>query len=377
MEKYDVCVVGAGAVGCAIARELALSYSHLSIAVLEKHGEPAMETSGLNSGVLHTGFHHDPKSLKSVFAQKGSVIARAFAKEKNIPLLENGMLIAISSEAIHEGLLREGAALLRLIINGKKQKIDFKFLTRRGVKKLEPHIHALAGIFIPQVAVIDSKKFVTALADDAKSSGVSFHYRSKVASVTIKPQGYIISTREKDFYANALVNAAGLFADEIARLAGIKRYTIYPWRGEYYEMTAGKRNLVKRLIYPAVPPHSPSKGIHFSPRPDGKLFIGPNARRVGSKIDYDTNHTPPEKFLEAARKFIPELGLSDITWAYSGIRAKLTDSETDDSDFIISLDRRDPPMLNLIGIDSPGLSSAMAIGEFSARLLKPYLPLFN
>lgn len=376
MERYDVCIIGAGAVGCATAKELAANYPHLSIAVIEKHGEPAMETSGLNSGVLHPSFHETPNTLKSRLSFRGHKLAKEYAKEKGIPLLECGMLITIPKGIPWKECLYEGRTLYELFRRNRKKELRFEMLGPAAIKRKEPNLNAWGGIFLSDVAIIDSKKFVSELAEDAKNTGVSFHYYNEVVSIETKPQGYIITTRAKNFYAGAIVNTAGLYADEIAKMAGIPNYIIYPWRGEYYEITNDKKNLLGRLVYPVTLSDSPFKGIHFSPRPDGRVFLGPSAKLVTAKNDYVLNREPPEKFLEVWRKLLPELEARDLEWEYSGIRAKLN-AGVENSDFVISIDRKVPPLLNLVGIDSPGLSASMAIGEFAAQLLRPYLPFYK
>jgi L-2-hydroxyglutarate oxidase LhgO len=167
-----------------------------------------------------------------------------------------------------------------------------------------------------------------------------------------------------------VINAAGLYADDIAALAlHDKRYTIRPLRGEYYELiTPEKKNLIGRLVYPALPPHATGKGIHFSPRPNGQMFVGPNEVAVQHKTDYTTRKTPPGVFIEALQKFFPALEECDLQWAYSGIRPCVMSGDGCKSDFIVSVDRQAPPLINLVGIESPGLSAALALARHVADL---------
>lgn len=371
-EAADVAVIGAGVVGCAIARQLSLQYPHKKIIVLEKSLGVAQETSGLNSGVLHSGLHQNPDFLKSKLAQEGSQLAADYHAHKKMPILHCGMVVAVSGEAIKSGLWRESGSLWSLIKRGRAQGIKFKFLTSKGLRKMEPDIRAMGGIFIPNVWVIDPVRFTRALQKDAKNNGVRFFFNREIIDMEIESSCYQLFAYGEQFTAKTVINAAGLYADDIAKLAGFPNYKLYPWRGEYYEITGRKRELTRRLIYPAVPHNSPSKGVHFSPRVDGKLFIGPNARPVPTKNYYTQDKTPVEEFLKAAQRFYPEIKKEDLEWAYSGIRPKLHNQPSED-DFIIKLDRQYPPILNLIGIESPGLASSMAIGKYVAEKLENYI----
>lgn len=381
IQQSDIAIIGAGVVGCAIAQELSLRYGNKKkIMVIEKFPGIGLETSSLNSGVLHSGIHQDPNFLKSRLAFEGSQKAAEYMKSKGLPILNCGMLIAISMKALRSGLYREWQNLYHLIRRGKEQGIKFQFLTAFGVKKLEPNIQAVGGIFIPNVWVIDPKMFFTALAKDAQEKGVNFFCNEEVIAIERGQSDYRIKTEKyKDFevigtneYRSAIViNSAGLYADEVAALAGFSNYKIYPWRGEYYEAVNLPKNLVSRLIYPAVPYNYPGKGIHFSPRVDGSLFLGPNARPVPKKCYYIEEQTPVGQFLEAAQQFCPMIKKENLKWAYSGIRPKLTD-QPEETDFIIRLDAANPPFINLIGIESPGLSASMAIARYVSDVISTY-----
>ena len=372
MVSCEVAIVGGGVVGCAIARHIALTHPHKKIVVIEKLSSVGLETSKFNSGVLHSGLHQVPGSLKARFAFYGSKKAVAYLDSKDLPMLHTGMLVAISKKGVRDGLWREMRSLGALIRRGYAQDVKFKFLTSYGVRKLEPNLEAFGGIFIPNVWVINPTLFVKALYEDACNRNVHFLFSNKVHKIEESRDSHrlrhVICTAREEIEARILINAAGLYADEIAALADVRKYKLFPWRGEYYEVISEKRNLIKRLVYPAIPANSPGKGIHFSPRVDGRLFLGPNARPVPSKDHYDKDKTPKDEFLAVARSFCPDLTADDLAWGYSGIRPKLSDRVEED-DFIISLDGAYPPIVNLVGIESPGLSSAMAIAEYVSAML--------
>ena len=372
MNTYDVCIVGGGVVGCAIARELLRRRwdRPLRIVVLEQHDRVGAETSSRNSGVLHSGIHEHPRSLKGQLAREGSALAVSYAIAQGIPLLRTGMVIAISSEDVRRGLWREISMLRRLWVNAWKTNTRLSFVTSLGLHAWEPNLHACCGIIIPSVSVIDSLAFVQSLRTDSEATGAEFAFKNRVIGINEDATDYIVTTDRQRVRTACLINAAGLHADDVAAFAlHKKQYTISPVRGEYYELvTPEKKNLIRRLVYPALPPHAIGKGIHFSPRPNGQLFIGPNEVAIHDKTDYTSHKTPPSLFVEALQKFLPALGERDLRWAYSGIRPRVVASDGHNSDFIVSVDREDPPLINLIGIESPGLSAALALARYVVEL---------
>lgn len=372
MNSYDVAIVGAGVVGCAIARELAHVHRArpLRIIVFEKHGEVGEESSGRNSGVLHSGIHEKPFSLKERLAREGSALALSYASQHGIPLLRTGMVIAVSWEDIRRGLWRDLSALRRLWFNAWRTKTQVAFMTSSGLRAWEPNLRAFCGIVIPSVSVIDSHAFVHALRTDAEANGVEFAFNNEVVAIEVDATDYIVTTHRQRLRTRCLINAAGLHADEIAALASHTRnYIIRPLRGEYYEvLTANKKTLTGCLVYPALPPRAPGKGIHFSPRPNGQLFVGPNAVPIEDKTDYTSRKTPPGLFVQALQKFLPALEERDLRWAYAGIRPCVMTGNGGKSDFIIAADCENPPLINLVGIESPGLSAALAIARYVREL---------
>ncbi|MBI2674540.1 MAG: NAD(P)/FAD-dependent oxidoreductase [Candidatus Yanofskybacteria bacterium] len=364
---YDIVIIGAGVVGCAIAREISIRYPNRKIVVLERLGNVGLETSRFNSGVLHSGFHQNPKFLKSRLAREGSRIAVDYMADKGLPILRRGMLIALSGHSI-AGALAEIPSLANMAKRGFNKDLKVRFLTSFGVRKLEPNLKSWGGIFIPEVAVIDPAHLVRALFDDALENGVSFRFNSGVTGIEVLDDTYLVRTGAGYVPCKVIINAAGLYADEISEMAGVSGYTLYPWRGEYYEIIGAKRELIKRLVYPVNPSHYPGKGIHFSPRVDGRLFVGPNARLVPSKNYYTEDKTDVSVFVEQIKRFCPNIRSCDLKWAYSGIRPTLS-SAPGELDFIIKVDRLSPKLINLIGIDSPGLSASMAIAKYVCGLL--------
>ena len=238
-------------------------------------------------------------------------------------------------------------------------------MTPSALRACEPYLHACCGIAIPSVSIIDSQAFVQSLKTESEETGAEFAFNNRVIGVEEAVGSYLVSTDRQRIRTACLVNAAGLYADEIAALGmSHKKYVISPLRGEYYELvTPEKQILIGRPVYPALPPQTTGKGIHFSPRPNGRVYLGPNEMPITDKADYTSRKTPPSLFVEALQKFLPSLDERDLRWAYSGIRPRVATNRRSKSDFIISVDREDPLLINLIGIESPGLSAALALAR--------------
>ncbi len=353
---FDICIIGAGGVvGAAIAREAALQGR--SVVALEKHDSACRETSGLNSRVIHSGFHEHPNTLKAELALEGSRLLTQYVEAHGVEHSRTGMLIAIPYGAVSEGLWRDPGALWNLWRRGRSHKVPFRFvLSQSAIHALAP-IQAIGGIFIPSVYVINIEQTVASLQKDAEEAGARFLYQSDVVDIGKERDSYRVITLDgKEVRAHTLINSGGLRAHEISVMAGGPSYRVDFLRGDYYELAGGiARWGIRTLVYPAMPPNSPSKGVHFGPRTDGKLYFGPSATLQSEPMSKPL-------FLAAARRFLPQLQSDDLQWAYAGIRPKHA-AGGGKADFVIRLDCTTPPLINLIGIDSPGLSASMAIAE--------------
>jgi glycerol-3-phosphate dehydrogenase len=222
----------------------------------------------------------------------------------------------------------------------------------------------MGGIFIPSVSVVNVEQLVASLAKDAEAANATLFYSMEVNGIESNGSNFVVHTvNGTKINSRLLVNSAGLKAAEISLMAGGPKYDIEILRGDYYELEGGiARWNIRTLVYPAMPPRSPSKGVHFGPRTDGRLFIGPSATPPEAPM-------PKELFLQAAVRFLPGISDSDLRWAYFGLRPKHV-ARNGRPDFVISLDRKAPPLINLIGIDSPGLSASMGIARHVAEMIQ-------
>lgn len=363
--EVNLLVIGAGAVGCAAARQCAITFPDKKIAVIEKHPAAGMEASSHNSGMIHSGVYEMPGSLKSQLCLRGNVLAKEFATQSGVPAKYDGMIIAVPANQPRLNIPAQLAILGRLMLRARRLGIPFKFIGSHN--NYEPSVKIIAGMFMPNAFVVDAAQFTKKLQESAEDNGASFYFEDTATEIIKEDGRYRMTAGQHTFIARAVVNSAGLYADEIAAMAGFTGYKIYPWRGEYYEVV-GASITVTRPISSVMPRHH-GKGIQVLPSLDGKLLIGPNSYLANSKDDYDSRVTPPESFLESATKLLPGLTPDRLVWSSAGMRAKLNDSYQE-TDFIISKDSESPTFINLIGIESPGLSSCMAIAEVVAEKLQ-------
>ena len=368
-----VVIIGAGVIGLAIARRLIDHNPSFHVTVLERHSEIAREASQHNSGVIHSGIHLDPDSLKAHFARKGSLAMRLYCMSRGIMMRHTGMIVGVGFRNLKTlwGEWRASFSVLReLKDRAFAQGISIKTLTCFGVKRLEPHARVLGGIYIPSVWIIDKKAYAKSLFWGGKKRGVEFRFEEEVFGIKNNGHQFIVRTKSNEYEADILINCAGVYADVISNLARFPGYKIIPWRGEYYEVVGVKSSLIRNcLIYPAVRPGSPGLGIHITKSIDERLFLGPNAKIHKEREYVFEDKTSPREFLEEARCFLPQLEEKDLRWAYAGLRAKCI-SEGKEADFVIKIESTDPIFINLIGIESPGLSASLPIADHISEVIR-------
>lgn len=366
---YDIAIIGAGAVGCALARELARDRQ---VIVLERHAGPGCETSQWNSGVIHSGIHLQPSFLKARLARAGSRLVVDFCRQRGVPCRQVGMHIVVAARDVL-GLWSETRNLREMLRRAAAQSIPVELVSGRTLRRREPAIHCLFGLRIPEVHIIDPSAYVQALYQDALDRGATFRFGTEVRDIVTvagERRWAILGQPEESISARLVINAAGLNAADLATTSGFPAQQHY-YRGEYYEVT--NPNLrVSSLVYPVFRPGDPGLGIHLTPTVDGRLLVGPNARRVERNVDYDVDPTPPEAFHAAVRRFLPDLRVGDLTRIHPGIRPKLS-AERQENDFRVAFEGSNgafPPIVHLLGIESPGLTASLALARYVATGLR-------
>jgi glycerol-3-phosphate dehydrogenase len=372
MDRANVVIVGAGVVGCAIARALSARWS--DVFVLEALPKIGMATSTRNSGVIHSGIYYPPGSLKAKLCVRGNQLTYGFCAAHGVPHRNCGKLVvAASAEEVPD--------LTKLMQNGCANGVEsLRLIERDEIREREPHVLATHALLVPSTGILSAEDLVKAYARVATDRGANIVTNAKVDRIEPLGDGVRVHSAAGEIEARCLVNSAGLFADEIAGLLGSKmaKYRIYPVRGEYCELVRARQDWVRGLVYP-VPHHlRMSLGVHLVKTVWGNVLLGPTAHYIDDKNDYERNREPIEDFAEAAKQLLPELTISDLVQSYTGIRPKLAPpsgapgssaSANAMTDFIIQRDPEFSEVVQLIGIESPGLTSAPAIAEIVEKMV--------
>lgn len=340
--ESDVIVIGAGVVGCSIAREL--SRYKLKVIVLEKEGDVAEGISKANSGVIHAGFNVKKGTLKAKFNLEGLDYFPKLAQELGVPyrLVKKLVVAKDETELVH---------LSKLLKQGEENGCQgLSIINRDQIDKIQPGLTAKYALFSEKTAIISPFEFTIALAENSFLNGVSFCFYSEVVSIEKREDFFSINN---EYLAKVVVNAAGLCSDKISGGG----YKLIPVKGEYLVLDSDNDNLLKTAVYPVPPQHGAGLGIHLTPTIDGNILIGPSAEYVNDSSDVANTKEVIETLKRESYDFLPSLRNVPIIKSFSGIRPKLGS----DRDFIV--EESQSGFINLIGIESPGLTSSPAIAK--------------
>lgn len=366
----DITIIGAGVVGLAIAAEV--SGDDRQVLVLEKNSNFGLETSSRNSQVIHSGIYYPWKSLKAKACVEGRSLLYELCRKHNIPCKRVGKLIV----AVDDG---EAEQLQSLLFKGRGNGVDdLRMLTRHDIEHIEPNINAAAALLSPSTGIIDVCALMKYFVGKAKDNNANIVFQSKVTGINKKNGVYKVTVKENNsafsFNTRLVINSAGLNSARVAELAGIDivqaGYQLHFCKGEYFRVNHGKSKLVQRLIYPVPLTKGSGLGVHVTHNLDGAMLLGPNSRYVDC-IDYSVDTTQKQAFYESATRFLPFIRHNDLEPEMAGIRPTLQAAGDGFKDFIITneSDKGLPGFINLIGIESPGLTSSPAIARFVGRIV--------
>ena len=370
MEKVDCIIIGAGVVGLSIAHQI--GNEKQEIILLERHEHFSKEASSRNSEVIHAGIYYPKDSLKTRLCVEGRHYLYQFCETHGIPYKKLGKLIVAVQQ-------KDEILLQNLYQKGKDNGVeDLVFIEEKKIKKLEPHIKAEYALYSPSTGILDSHLLMKKLEASAEQKGVMCVYGCEAKGIEYNGSGFIVDVVDVDgkymkIRTDIIINSAGLESDIIAQIAGInidkENYRIHFSKGEYFKINGKPSWYMKRLVYP--PPGKISLGIHTVLDLQGQLKLGPNAFYV-NKIDYDVDKKHSNDFFNAVKPFLPFLKASDISPDMAGIRAKRKAIDEDFADFVIAHEKEKglPGLINLIGIESPGLTSCLAIARYVEKIYK-------
>ena len=364
MDEVKITIIGAGVVGLAIAAELSQKYD--DIVVLEKHEKFGQETSSRNSEVIHSGIYYPPNSLKTKLCVEGARLLYEYCEKHSIPHARLGKLIVASNES-------EVTDLQELYDTGIQNGVKgLRFIEKDEINKMEPNVNAVAAIYSPNTGIINSHSLMSHLHRVANASRVMFSFNTEVNFIEKQKNGYVIGIKNDSykFVSSVVINSAGLAADYVAGLAGIDidkaGYKLSYRKGSYFSYA--RKSPVKMLVYPVPHKDLSGLGIHATLDLGGHLRFGPDTEYVDA-IDYKVDAGKKDIFYESAKNYIEGLNKEALNPDMAGIRSKIKGDGI--KDFVIKheIDRGMAGFINLIGIESPGLTASLSIAKYVKNIV--------
>ena len=367
----EITIIGAGIVGLAIAEKI--SEKHENVFLIEKNLSFGQETSSRNSEVIHAGIYYTRDSLKAKLCVEGKWLLYDYCKKYDIPFNNCGKLIVATTQeeiAVIEGIKQTA------LRNGVD---DILVLEKDQIAELEPNIFAMKALFSPSTGIVDTHSLMKQYETNAINNGCQIVYGSEVTGISQIKNGYKVELLDADknyysFSTGIVINSAGLTSDKVSELVGISddSLKINFCKGEYFRINPPKNKLISRLIYPVPHPNMEGIGIHVTIDLGGGVKLGPDVKYLESNVyDYKLTSSKQEAFYKSAKKFLPFLEFDDLAPEMAGIRPKIQKPGEQLRDFYImeESDRGYPGFINLIGMESPGLTSSIAIAKYVNGLI--------
>jgi glycerol-3-phosphate dehydrogenase len=375
MDQANILIIGGGVVGCAIARTVSSRWQ--DVFLVEQFPRIGMATSTRNSGVNHSGIYYPKNSLKARLCVEGNCLTYEFCEKHKVPFRHCGKLVVAADP-------HEEPELVALKKRGEDNGVEgLRIVDAAEIRKREPHIKGVAALDVPSTGIVSAEELVHAYARIATEQGANIVTRARVMS--LEPSGKNIrvglrigdeeDSQHETIDARCVINAAGLYADEVAAMLGNHSWKIYPVRGEYCEVRGPRASLISNLVYPLPHADGISLGVHFTKTLWGTFLLGPTATYVEGKDNYEKDRLPIAAFAESAKTLLPEIEERDLQLGYTGLRPKLVPASHKGGivDFVITRDPNVPQAIHLVGMESPGLTAAPAIAEHVAGLVAEVL----
>ena len=364
---YDVVIIGAGVCGCAVARELARYQA--KICVVEKEEDVCCGTSKANSALVHAGFDAKPGTWKAKMNVEGSRLMEQTAQELDFPYLPTGALVVCTDEAARPGLDR-------LLEQGRRNGVEgLSIVEGEALWAMEPNLsrQAVAALLAQTAAMVDPFEMTLAYGENASVNGAEFRFDTEVTAIQREQEGYTLRLQARDgaeqtLTARMVVNAAGVYADVLHNMVSEKKLHITPRRGAYLLLDKTAGGHVSRTIFALPGPMG--KGVLVTPTTGGNLLVGPTAEDIENKRGTDTTAAALAEIAEKAEQTVRDIPLRQVITSFAGLRA-----HEDGDDFVLGEPEDAPGFVDCAGIESPGLSSAPAIGRWTAGLIRDRLGL--
>ena len=359
---YDVAIIGAGVIGSAIAREL--SKYDVNVCVIEREEDVCCVTSKANSAIIHAGFDAKPGTLKAKLNVRGNEMMDQLSKDLDIPFKRNGSLVVCTKE-------QNPAGLEDLLEKAKANGVpNCRILDREELITMEPNLSddVVAAFYAPTGAIVCPFHMTMAFAENAFENGVEFFLNTKVEKIEKSENGYVITTNKDTYEVKAVVNAAGVYADVFNNMISERKLNIIARKGEYMLLDKQAGGHVTQTIFQL--PSKMGKGVLVSPTVHGNLLVGPTAADIEDKEGVNTTQTALDSLAPTAALSVKNVPLRQVITSFAGLRAHEADG-----DFVIGEAEDAKNFYNAAGFDSPGLSSAPAIGEYLAKMIASNLTL--
>jgi glycerol-3-phosphate dehydrogenase len=359
---YDVLIIGAGVVGSAVAREF--SRYELHIAVLEKELDVCMETSGRNTGVLHGGFTYKLGSLKAQCCVEGNREFDRVAQELDVPFKRTGKVVVGFDE-------KDMQSLLKYKRNGEANGVQgLEIIDKARLQEMAPSAGGEFAMYSPASGMLNPFVYTVALAENAAQNGVHFYFDHEVTGIRRHEGLYSIQTNQGRFCTRWVVNCAGLNSVQVSEMLGIGGYTLGGFKGEYFVLDKKAGKELNMLIYPAPGPNG-GFATHATPTVDGNVLIGPDSRLVDDFEDYRATPESLKQLVLDGKKMFKYMKREYFIRNFSGIRPKLINKDTKEIlDFVVEARKEAPNSINLVGIESPGLTSALPLARRAVALMR-------